>query len=45
MESPPVIVESNTPGTLESTVDTLKALPANVMKAPLIESTSTLLKL
>jgi hypothetical protein len=45
MESPSITVKSSAPGTLESTVDTLKALPANVIKAPPVESTSTLLKL
>jgi hypothetical protein len=40
-----IIVESNTFRTLESTVDILKALLANVMEASLVESTSTLLKL
>jgi hypothetical protein len=45
MESPHIIVESNTLGTLESTVDILEALPANVIEAPLMESTSTLFKL
>jgi hypothetical protein len=45
IESPLVTVESSTLGTLESTVDTLEALLANVIEAPPMESTSTLLKL
>jgi hypothetical protein len=45
VESPPVTVDSSAPGTLESIVDTPEALPADVMEAPLVESTSTLLKL
>jgi hypothetical protein len=45
VESPPITVESSAPGTLESTIDTPEALPANVIEAPPIESTSTLLKL
>jgi hypothetical protein len=40
-----IIVKSNTFGTLESTINTLEALLANVIKALLVESTSTLLKL
>jgi hypothetical protein len=45
IESPPIIIKSNTLRTLESTVDTFKALSTNVIKASLVESTSTLLKL
>jgi hypothetical protein len=45
MESLPITIESSTPRTLESIIDILKALPANVIEAPPIESTSTLLKL
>jgi hypothetical protein len=45
IKSLPVIVKSSTPGILESTIDIPEALLANVMEAPLVESTSTLLKL
>jgi hypothetical protein len=38
-------MESYTLEAQESTVDTLEALPADVMEAPPVESTSTLLKL
>jgi hypothetical protein len=40
-----IIVKSSTPGILESTIDTLEALLANVIEASLIELTLTLLKL
>jgi hypothetical protein len=42
---PFIIVKSNTPGILESTINTLKALLANVIETSLVKLTSILLKL